>query len=205
MVAALAAANGICLFENPGEAMTNPAEACTDTRVHPVDGADTTISIELAPEQVRNFAPQADTLALGSRVFLTHLAGKPEVLQVEAAARIIEMGYVAVPHLAARNFKSERDYISHVEAHSRNGIDEVLFLGGNPALFPGRSANLPNCSPIRSCRIVRYEPPLSPATRKDIQTSARLGSRMRLSASLRFAHVGRSNLASFRSSLSTAR
>ncbi len=137
MVAALAAANGSALLENPGEAMTNPAEACTDTRVHPGDGANTTISIELAPEQVRNFAPQADTLPLGSRVFLTHLAGKPEALQVEAAARITELGYVAVPHLAARNFKTERDYVNLVEAHSRNGIDEVLFLGGNPALFPG--------------------------------------------------------------------
>lgn len=117
--------------------MTNPSEAYTEIRVHPAGGVETTTSIELAPEQVRNFAPQADTLPLGSRVFLTHLAGKPEALQVEAAARIMEMGYVAVPHLAARNFKTERDYVSFVQAHSRNGIDEALFLGGNPALFPG--------------------------------------------------------------------
>ncbi|OMQ34443.1 methylenetetrahydrofolate reductase [Ensifer sp. 1H6] len=117
--------------------MTNPAEACTDTRVHPAGGIKAAISIELAPEQVRNFAPRAETFPLGSRVFLTHLAGKPEALQVEAAARITEMGYVAVPHLAARNFRAEQDYVALVRAHDRNGIDEALFLGGNPALFPG--------------------------------------------------------------------
>ncbi|OCP14937.1 methylenetetrahydrofolate reductase [Ensifer sp. LC163] len=117
--------------------MTNSSEACTETRIDPSSGGEATTSIELAPEQVRSFAPQADMLPLGSRVFLTHLAGKPEALQVEAAARITEMGYVAVPHLAARNFKTERDFVALVHAHSRNGIDEVLFLGGNPALFPG--------------------------------------------------------------------
>ncbi|WP_234893404.1 methylenetetrahydrofolate reductase [Sinorhizobium meliloti] len=58
-------------------------------------------------------------------------------MQVEAAARLKEMGYVAVPHLAARNFRSEADYTRLVEAHSGNGVSEALFLGGNPPLFPG--------------------------------------------------------------------
>ncbi len=95
------------------------------------------MSIELAPEQARSFAPDVSQFPLGSRVFLTHLTGKPEAMQVEAAQRIREMGYVAVPHLGARNFKTEKDFVDLVSAHSRNGITEALFLGGNPALFPG--------------------------------------------------------------------
>ncbi|RUX29694.1 methylenetetrahydrofolate reductase [Mesorhizobium sp. M7A.F.Ca.US.011.01.1.1] len=98
------------------------------------------VSIELAPEQARGFAPRADCFAPGSRVFLTHLAGKPEALQIDAALRIKEMGYVPVPHLAARNFRTAQDYVDLVQAHSRNGIGEALFLGGNPALFPGPMA-----------------------------------------------------------------
>lgn len=97
-------------------------------------------SIELAPEQVRNFQPDAAHFPRGSRVFLTHLSGKPEAMQVEAALRLKEMGYVAVPHLAARNFGTEKHYVDVVTAHSRNGINEALFLGGNPALFPGPMA-----------------------------------------------------------------
>ncbi len=94
-------------------------------------------SIELAPEQARSFEPDIEHFPLGSRVFLTHLTGKPEAIQVEAAQRIKGMGYVAVPHLAARNFKTEQDFVDLVRAHSRNGITEALFLGGNPPLFPG--------------------------------------------------------------------
>ena len=102
-----------------------------------VRGVAQAMSIELAPEQVRGFAPDIEQFPLGSRVFLTHLTGKPEAMQVEAALRIREMGYIAVPHLGARNFKTEQDFIDLVRAHSRNGITEALFLGGNPALFPG--------------------------------------------------------------------
>lgn len=98
---------------------------------------DAEVSIELAPAQARTFAPPADCFPLGSRVFLTHLPGKPEALQIEAARRIKELGFVPVPHLGARNFNSEQDYVDLVTAHSRNGISEALFLGGNPALFPG--------------------------------------------------------------------
>lgn len=98
---------------------------------------DPSVSIELAPDQARDFAPRAACFPLGSRVFLTHLPGKPEALQIDAALRIKEMGYVPVPHLAARNFRAAQDYIDLVQAHSRNGVSEALFLGGNPALFPG--------------------------------------------------------------------
>lgn len=95
------------------------------------------MSIELAPEQARRFEPQADCFPPGSRVFLTHLTGKPEAMQVEAAMRIRQLGYEPVPHLAARNFRSEADYVDLVRAHSRNGVREALFLGGNPLLFAG--------------------------------------------------------------------
>lgn len=102
-----------------------------------ISAFDASVSIELAPEQARAFAPRADCFALGSRVFLTHLPGKPEALQVDAALRIKEMGYMPVPHLAARNFRTAQDYVDLVQAHSSNGVSEALFLGGNPALFPG--------------------------------------------------------------------
>ncbi|WP_315927882.1 methylenetetrahydrofolate reductase [Mesorhizobium sp. SP-1A] len=115
--------------------MTEPTESVAERPS--VHDAAQVMSIELAPEQVRGFAPDIEQFPLGSRVFLTHLTGKPEAMQVEAALRIRDMGYVPVPHLGARNFKTEQDFVDLVRAHSRNGIAEALFLGGNPALFPG--------------------------------------------------------------------
>lgn len=115
--------------------MTEPSEAVADRPSARAVGP--AMSIELGPEQARSFAPEVSHFPLGSRVFLTHLTGKPEAMQVEAALRIREKGYIAVPHLGARNFKTEKDFVDLVAAHSRNGITEALFLGGNPALFPG--------------------------------------------------------------------
>lgn len=117
--------------------MTKTSETLVDGPVLSTWTAHADASIELAPEQVRNFSPRAEHFPRGSRVFLTHLTGKPEALQVEAALRIQEMGYVAVPHFGARNFKTEKDFVELISAHSRNGITEALFLGGNPPLFAG--------------------------------------------------------------------
>ncbi|MBL0374563.1 methylenetetrahydrofolate reductase [Rhizobium sp. KVB221] len=117
--------------------MTKTSETLAERPALSAWAAQAETSIELAPEQVRNFAPQAEHFPLGSRVFLTHLTGKPEAMQIEAALRVKEMGYVAVPHFGARNFKTEKDYVDLVTAHSRNGITEALFLGGNPPLFAG--------------------------------------------------------------------
>ncbi|CAN7695996.1 methylenetetrahydrofolate reductase [Rhizobium sp. LjRoot254] len=117
--------------------MTKTSETLAERPALSTGAAQAETSIELAPEQVRNFAPRAVHLPLGSRVFLTHLTGKPEAMQVEAALRVKEMGYIAVPHFGARNFKTEKDYVDLVAAHSRNGITEALFLGGNPPLFAG--------------------------------------------------------------------
>ena len=117
--------------------MTNTSETFAERLAPAAWAASTGVSIELAPEQVRNFAPRVEQFPHGSRVFLTHLTGKPEAMQVEAALRIREMGYTAVPHFGARNFKTEKDFIDLVTAHSRNGITEALFLGGNPPLFAG--------------------------------------------------------------------
>ncbi|WP_426437166.1 methylenetetrahydrofolate reductase [Bradyrhizobium genosp. P] len=99
-----------------------------------IDGA---VSIELASDHVRNFSPDPHVLPIGSRVFLTHLKGKPLSAQVEAAKRLKEFGYVPVPHLGARNFETIADYVHQIESHSRNGVTEALFVGGNPLIAWG--------------------------------------------------------------------
>ncbi|MBA8907992.1 methylenetetrahydrofolate reductase [Aminobacter ciceronei] len=95
------------------------------------------LSIELSSDQVRDFSPSSSVLPQGSRVFLTHLTGKPLSAQIDAAARLRDMGYLPVPHLGARNFNTADDYVRHVESHSRNGVTTALFVGGNPLISSG--------------------------------------------------------------------
>lgn len=95
------------------------------------------ISIEISADQARKFRPDPTVFPRGSRVFLPHLKGKDLVEQVDAAKMLRDLGYVPVPHFGARNFDSVQDYVNQVDAHTRNGVREGLFLGGNPLTASG--------------------------------------------------------------------
>ncbi|MEJ6785616.1 methylenetetrahydrofolate reductase [Aminobacter sp. Piv2-1] len=95
------------------------------------------VSIELAPAQATGFTPSDQAFPRGSRVFLTHLEGKPIAMQVEAARLLKQAGFVPVPHLGARHFETVREFTDLVQAHSRNGVTEALFVGGNPLSASG--------------------------------------------------------------------
>ncbi|WP_245459270.1 MULTISPECIES: hypothetical protein [unclassified Mesorhizobium] len=62
--------------------MNDMRQELIQTRGSATFAFDAEVSIELAPAQARTFAPPADCFPLGSRVFLTHLPGKPEALQI---------------------------------------------------------------------------------------------------------------------------
>lgn len=95
------------------------------------------VSLELAPAQAAGFLPLETAFPEGSRVFLTHLEGKPLALQVEAARQLRQAGFVPVPHFGARHFASPKEFVDLVGAHSRNGVTEALFVGGNPLAANG--------------------------------------------------------------------
>lgn len=96
---------------------------------HLVAGA---VSLELVPSEAQDFAPDPAVFPEGSRVFLTHIAGKPLAAQRDAARRLADLGYRPVPHLGARNFASVADYAAHLEALGAAGVEEALLVGGNP-------------------------------------------------------------------------
>jgi methylenetetrahydrofolate reductase (NADPH) len=106
---------------------------------------DRNLSIEISSDEARHFAPDQNVLPHGSRVFLPHIKGKSLRGEVEAATALKQSGYVPVPHLAARNYDTVKEYVDHVEAHARNGIENVLFLGGNPS---GASTALSNAEQL---------------------------------------------------------
>ena len=112
--------------------LTLPGNAST-----PPNLLDADISIELPPEIVDEFDPNPEILPRGSKVFLTHTAGKYIQTQIYAAKQLLSIGYVPVVHMGARNFETEEEYVRLVQAHSRNGVTHGLFLGGNPRKHNG--------------------------------------------------------------------
>lgn len=95
------------------------------------------VSLELAPGEAADFAPDERVFPLGSRVFLSHIAGKPLTAQVEAARTLVERGFRPVPHLGARNYASDAEFATHVARLSAAGVEDALFVGGNPATAHG--------------------------------------------------------------------
>lgn len=117
--------------------MSHPTPSPAASPSRQPSAAEGSVSIELAPEQVAGFDPAPDSFAAGSRVFLTHLEGKPTAAQVKAARRLKDAGFVPVPHIGARHFASEQEFCDLIQAHSRNGVSDVLFIGGNPTSARG--------------------------------------------------------------------
>ncbi len=102
---------------------------------------DRNVSIEISPNEARLFTADQNVLPHGSRVFLPHIKGKSLREHVEAAKSLKQLGYVPVPHFGARNYDTEKDYVDHVEAHAQNGVENALFLGGNPLVASGTLLN----------------------------------------------------------------
>lgn len=94
---------------------------------------DREVSIEFMPAEAAGFTPDETVFPEGSSVFLTHIQGRPLEEQVDAASRLVEGGFRPVPHLGARNFASADEYAAHLKALAKVGVEEALFVGGNPA------------------------------------------------------------------------
>jgi methylenetetrahydrofolate reductase (NADPH) len=90
-------------------------------------------SIELSPSDVVDFnLSSAGGITPGSRIFLTHLEGRPLRAQVEAARRVVEIGYAPVAHLGARNFQNVDEFRHHITDLTSAGVKQALIVGGNP-------------------------------------------------------------------------
>ena len=87
-------------------------------------------SIEITPGEEADFNPSPETFPAGREVFITHLPGRPIASTVTAARRLADGGYRPVPHMAARNFESDRHFSDLAEQIAQLGIGSALLIGG---------------------------------------------------------------------------
>jgi methylenetetrahydrofolate reductase (NADPH) len=104
------------------------------TRVHGSRG-DAMIedfSFETVARRAGELAAVRDLLPAGTRIAIPHLDGDDVPTIVDAAHAVREMGFVPVPHLAARRLESAAGL-----AALRAATDQLFIVGGDPALPRG--------------------------------------------------------------------
>jgi 5,10-methylenetetrahydrofolate reductase len=84
-------------------------------------------------EQTVDQKLSSDILRKVNQVTITHLNDKSLLQSVDAVKRINDQtGFSkAVPHIAARNIKSEAELINSCTAFLNEGVNTVLIIGGN--------------------------------------------------------------------------
>ncbi len=88
-------------------------------------------SIEASPKQIVEKADLFSEVPGGSRIYLTDLGNCPEPMIIDAARKVRDLGYVAVPHLAARRFPTRAAFETRVKALAQEaGTQEVLVVAG---------------------------------------------------------------------------
>ncbi|ESR26695.1 methylenetetrahydrofolate reductase [Lutibaculum baratangense] len=88
-------------------------------------------SIEATPKQVLDTAELAALFPRGTRVYLTDVGTTPLPDFVSAASRLQELGYIPVPHVAARRLPSAAALANRMaRLKGEAGVDEALVVGG---------------------------------------------------------------------------
>lgn len=87
-------------------------------------------SVEVTPRQAIASAELPGLLPPGTHVYIADI-GDDTSIMIKAAARVSELGYVAVPHFAARRLTSLAALANRVQAMAQEaGVGNVLVVGG---------------------------------------------------------------------------
>jgi methylenetetrahydrofolate reductase (NADPH) len=106
-------------------------------------------SFETVTRRVGELAAVRDLLPAGTRVAIPHLDGDDLWSLADAAHAVRELGFVPVPHLAARRLESAAGL-----AALREATDQLFVVGGDPALARGPFPDA--LALIRSGLLVRH-------------------------------------------------
>ncbi|KTQ96982.1 methylenetetrahydrofolate reductase [Aureimonas ureilytica] len=90
-------------------------------------------SIEVSPKQAIESPDLPGLFPPATRVYVTDLGSDGEETLVRAVRRLADLGYVAVPHLAARRAGARAAVEARIGALAeRGGAREMLVIGGGP-------------------------------------------------------------------------
>ncbi|TIS41338.1 MAG: hypothetical protein E5X01_09030, partial [Mesorhizobium sp.] len=95
-------------------------------------------SIEMAPSQVIDSPDLPGLFPSGVRVYITDIGLADTPTLVKAARRGADLGYTAVPHMAARRLTTRQALETRVKALAEEaGVRDLLIIGGDVATPAG--------------------------------------------------------------------
>lgn len=95
-------------------------------------------SIEMAPSQVIDSPDLPGLFPSGVRVYITDIGLADTPTLVKAARRVADLGYTAVPHMAARRLTTRQALETRVKALAEEaGVRDLLIIGGDVATPAG--------------------------------------------------------------------
>jgi methylenetetrahydrofolate reductase (NADPH) len=105
---------------------TNQSPAQAGRRIH--------ASIEITPRQATSLPELAGLFPPGTRVYVADLGVDSDETLVAAARRVTDLGYVAVPHFAARRLGTKAALEDRIKASAQEaGVRDILVIGGGLA------------------------------------------------------------------------
>ncbi|ATE65152.1 5,10-methylenetetrahydrofolate reductase [Rhizorhabdus dicambivorans] len=88
-------------------------------------------SLEIIAKDIDRLEDVAPLLARGTQISITSLGNEDAGQRVRAARRIRDLGFVAVPHIAARRVTSEAELAGIIDAFGQAGVDSCLVIAGD--------------------------------------------------------------------------
>lgn len=107
--------------------VATPIDGVVDAMCELVRGA----SVELSPRQVAAAPNLADSLPLGTRVYVPFVPGADWQDTVRACKRLHAGGMIAVPHLAARSVADTAELDSRLRSLAEVSVTELMLVAGD--------------------------------------------------------------------------
>ena len=90
-------------------------------------------SIEISPKQAIESDVLPGLFASGARVYITDVGTHTTSEMVQGVRRVTDLGYSAVPHVAARRLENAADFEDKLARYSKEGgATDILLIGGSP-------------------------------------------------------------------------
>ncbi|MCF6321119.1 MAG: methylenetetrahydrofolate reductase [Rhizobiaceae bacterium] len=104
------------------------------TIISPANGNSPKIaaSIEISPKHALEMDNLETLIPAKTRAYITDVGTHDGVEMAQACQRLVDLGLIAVPHIAARRLNNRLDLETRIKRYADAGVYDVLVIGGSP-------------------------------------------------------------------------
>jgi methylenetetrahydrofolate reductase (NADPH) len=89
-------------------------------------------SVEVTPKVFKKNKHLIQNLPKNTHIYIAHIEGFKSSDMISAAKEIVDLGYIPVPHIAARQIKDKESLADLIKAYkNESGVSEALLIAGS--------------------------------------------------------------------------